>query len=247
MAYSSPSLMQYRPLISLSLSTFSQASKLQSSPWKLAGELKKIIKAYRVMQSLCTATHWVLALGSLQVQSNPARCKQRSSRCSAGIQTQICAVLDPISLSSHLLIVPRSPWWNSRLIDSDSLSYLSIGISCFHASLISSVLMHDTWLHPLQWLIPKVQACASWENTPLQFQRELQGWGLSGIRPWTCSFFLWGMKCPRRFGILGSLLLLIHNAFCYWPIVTNSRFFFRKISMVIWACWHQLVFFLVWI
>lgn len=29
---------------------------------------------------------------------------------------------------------------------------------------------------------------------------------------------------------------------CYWPIVTNIRFYFRKISMVIWACWHQLVF-----
>lgn len=67
--------------------------------------------------------------------------------------------------------------------------------------------------------------------------------GFIRIRPWTCSFFLWGMKCPRRFGILGSLLLLIRNAFCYWPIVTNSRFFFRKISMVIWACWHQLGFF----
>lgn len=44
-------------------------------------------------------------------------------------------------------------------------------------------------------------------------------------------------------GFLESLLLLIHNAFCYWPIVTNSRFYFRKISMVIWACWHQLGFF----
>lgn len=29
---------------------------------------------------------------------------------------------------------------------------------------------------------------------------------------------------------------------CYWPIVTNIRFYFRKISMVIWACWHQLFF-----
>lgn len=44
MAYSTPSLMQHRPLISLSLFTFAQASKLQSSPWKLAGELKKKIK-----------------------------------------------------------------------------------------------------------------------------------------------------------------------------------------------------------
>lgn len=137
----------------------------------------------------------------------------------------------------------RSPWWNTRLRNSDSLYCVNRGIYCFHASLFSNVLMHETLLHPLQWLIPRGQAWASWDNTPLQFQRELQGWGLSGIRPWTCSLFLWGMKYPRRFEILESLLLLIHNAFCCWPIVTNSRFYFRKISMVIWACWHQLGFF----
>lgn len=111
MGNSSPSLMQYRPLISLSLSTSAQASKLQSSPWKLAGELKKnkIIKAYRVMQSLCSATHWVLALGSLQAQGSPAQCEQRPSCCSACIQTQISAFLAPISLSSQGRICSQCP------------------------------------------------------------------------------------------------------------------------------------------
>lgn len=121
---------------------------------------------------------------------------------------------------------------------------LRLPVLCQHRNVLFSwKFTHDTLLHPLQWFIPRVQAWASWENTPLQFQRELQGWGLSGIRPWTCSSFLQGMKCPRGFGVLGSLHLVSHDVFCYWPIVTNSRFYFRKISMVIWACWHQLGFF----
>lgn len=61
------------------------------------------------MQSLCSATHRVLALGSLQVESSPAQCKQRPSRCSACIQTQICAFLAPISLSSQGRICSQCP------------------------------------------------------------------------------------------------------------------------------------------
>lgn len=41
-------------------------------------------------------------------------------------------------------------------------------------------------------------------------------------------------------GFCGAVMIL------YWPILTNIRFYFGRISMVIWACWHQLVFFFWW-
>lgn len=61
----------------------------------------------------------------------------------------------------------------------------------------------------------------------------------SGHEP-TASFYeAWNIQEDlgfREAGFCWSIMLR------YWPIVTNIRFYFRKISMVIWACWHQLFF-----
>lgn len=61
-----------------------------------------------------------------------------------------------------------------------------MGISCFRASLFSNVLMHDALLHPLQWLIPRVQA---WGNTPLGIPEGAAGLGFIRDHELAASFY----------------------------------------------------------
>lgn len=143
----------------------------------------------------------------------------------------MCCVNYSLITWHHLLLVPRWPRWKSRLIHAASLCYLYNVRTLFSCKVNERCRCASP--SAMACLFPECRHGHPGKTDPCNSR------GSCRDRVRHLQLLVVSYETPKR--IWGSCCRPI--TLCCWPMVTNIRFYFRKISMVIWLCWHQLVWF----